>query len=91
MNKYTNLNFIAILTVICVFSIFNAGFAEEVKKNAKINGFDSTSKKTLESVVLFNDFSDMTRGRAGSVSHGEIVTVLEKSGAGVKIKTSFLI
>lgn len=54
----------------------------------KINGFDSSTGSIIDPINIFKDYDNRNAGINGKASHGESVTILEKSGNGVKIKTS---
>lgn len=53
-----------------------------------INAIDSTTGIVINPVNIFKDYQNRDLGIAGKTSHGEEVTIIERSGQGVKIRTS---
>jgi len=55
---------------------------------ASITGYDSATGSIIDPINIFIDYENRNRGLAGKAKHGETVTILEKSGRGVKIRTN---
>lgn len=53
-----------------------------------INGYDSATGSIIDPINVFKDYENRNLGISGKAKHGEKVTILEKSGNGVKIKTA---
>ncbi len=53
-----------------------------------INGYDSATGSIIDPINVFKDYENRDLGISGKAKHGEKVTILEKSGNGVRIKTS---
>lgn len=52
-----------------------------------INGYDSATGSIIDPINVFKDYENRNLGISGKARHGEKVTILEKSGSGVRIKT----
>lgn len=61
-------------------------------KPGTINGYDESTKTTIDPINILRDYQNPDLGISGKVRHGEKVTILGETGAttpyGVKIKTS---
>lgn len=56
-------------------------------KAGTINGYDSATGSIIDPINVFKDYENRDLGISGKAKHGEKVTILEKSGNGVRIKT----
>ncbi len=56
-------------------------------RSGTINGYDSATGSIIDPINVFNDYENRNLGISGKAKHGEKVTILEKSGNGVRIKT----
>jgi len=52
-----------------------------------INGYDSATGSIIDPINVFKNYENRNLGISGKAKHGEKVTILEKSGNGVRIKT----
>ena len=57
-------------------------------RSGTINGYDSATGSIIDPINVFKDHENRNLGISGKVRHGEKITILEKSGNGVRIKTS---
>lgn len=53
-----------------------------------INGYDPATKTIINPINVFKDYENRNLGISGKAKHGEKVTILEKSGTGVKVRTN---
>ena len=56
-------------------------------RSGTITGYDSATGSIIDPINVFKDYEDRNLGISGKARHGEKVTILEKSGNGVRIKT----
>jgi hypothetical protein len=52
------------------------------------NGFDPETKTIINPINIFKDYENRNLGISGKVGHGERVTIMERSGNGLKIYTN---
>lgn len=62
--------------------------AVSTNRAGTISGYDSATGSIIDPINIFKDYENRDAGISGKARDGESVTILEKSGNGVKIKTS---
>lgn len=55
----------------------------------RIDGYDPATKSIINPINIFKSYENRNLGISGKAAHGEKITILERSGNGVKIKTFY--
>lgn len=57
-------------------------------QTATLDGYDSASGTTLQTINIWRNYTDRNQGLAGKGTHGEAVQLIRREGDGVLIQTS---